>query len=578
MKTSKWARECWNRIQNDKILITLVIIFTIAGAAAGSATPLLVAKLIDEAIPLASTTSITGYALGIVVSLCLVELFTGLRRYTISNIVLRLTRKLRLDVLKRLFLVPADFFNATSKGEILQRCVDDTQAFQKFSLETLPTFLYQLFSAAFAIAAVCYIFWPLGILIIIIYLLYLIPVRHYGTRQRQTVSELNQHESYLKHLFLEKLRSIRLIKTFGAEEKEYQKYLEEQEKWADLTLQRYIIDNVFRNFPRVLDSLAPAIVYGIGGWKVFTGTMSIGELIAITRFLPAINAPIKSFSTTFLALKDIGVRLERVTEYLYLPIEPGMDDGLEKLNQINGTIEFLDVKLETERGKVLNGVTFKVRHGEKVALVGQSGSGKSTVLRMISRLVEPTSGEILIDGHSLRNLHSNSLRKRIGVVNQDTFLFNNTIMNNLMYLSPATRDTAKEMAAIVEVNPFIEGFINESDKKIGENGRSLSGGQRQRLAIARTLLKDFDILLLDEATSALDRNNEVIVHKAIEQVTAHKTCLYVAHRLETVVNADRIFVFDNGKVVEAGTHHELLALNGYYAALWEKKSLQKERG
>lgn len=564
-----------SRIQKDKFLIILVILFTVGGAFIGALTPIFVGRLIDEAIPMGNPDLIIIYAVFIVITLSVVELFTGMRRYTISTVVLRLTRQLRLDVSKRLFLVKADFFKSTPKGDILQRCVEDTQAFQKFSLETLPVFLYQMFSAAFAIAAVCYLSWPIGILAIIIYLLYLIPIRYFGKLQRKVFKELNQHEAYLNQLFLDKLQSVRLIKSFGAEEKEYQHYLNQQDKWAKLTLQRYITDNVFRNFPRVLDALAPAIVYGIGGWKVIIGTLSIGELIAITRFLPAINAPIKSFSATFLVLKDIAIRLERVTQYLHLPIEPGANERLEKINRINGDIEFKDIILASEQGYVLNGVTFKVQAGEKVAIVGRSGSGKSTILRMISRLVEPTEGEIIIDGVPISEIDSKSLRKRIGVITQDTFLFNDTIMNNIMYLSSVTKDSAKEMATAVEVNSFTKGFSDGYEHVIGENGSALSGGQRQRIALARTLLKDFDILLLDEATSALDRTNEITVHRAIQQVASNKTCIVVAHRLETIKDVDRIIVLDSGGVIEVGTHQELLSFNGIYSELWSDKSLQQ---
>jgi ABC-type multidrug transport system fused ATPase/permease subunit len=250
---------------------------------------------------------------------------------------------------------------------------------------------------------------------------------------------------------------------------------------------------------------------------------------------------------------------------------------LEDVKKIDGAIQFKNVELETERGKLLKGVSFTINPGESVALVGPSGSGKSTVLRMISRLTEPTSGEILIDGRLLSNIQSNSLRQRIGVVNQDTFLFNNTIMNNLMYLSSHTRDIVEEIAERVKIDSFTKELPDGFDHEIGENGSSLSGGQRQRLAIARTLLKDCDIFMLDEATSAIDRQNEKVIMDVIQHIAANKTCLFVAHRLETVIHADRILVFDNGRIVEEGTHRELLNLCGCYAALWETNSPKEER-
>lgn len=572
-----WPKEVLKRLKDYKWMITLMILSTFGSAIAGTINPLLVGKIIDEAIANGDTTQLLILVAETVALLILIELLSASRRYIISTVVMLFTRRLRLNVLQSLLRTNSSFFYRQSKGEIIQRCIDDTKAFQTFSLETLPSFFYELILAVFSVIAVFSIYWPLGIFGILVYFLYLFPVRYYGNKQRVSSLNLTEHEAKIKQSLLWKLQSIRLIKTFGTQEREFGEFQNQQEKWAELVHQRYADENKFRNFPRILDALAPALVFGIGGWQVFKGSLSIGDLVAITRLLPAINAPIRSFSTTFLAFKGIGVKLERVMEYLNLPVEPGQKEGLKKIERVTGNIKFENVSLSSKTGTILNDVSFCIKPGEHIALVGPSGSGKSTILRLLTRMIEADSGKIYIDNIPLNEIHSSSLRKRIGTVDQSTFLFNDSVKSNLNYVNQVPDSEMLDISKAIEADPFVRNLSDGYDTVLGENGKNLSGGQRQRLGIVRALIGGYDILLLDEATAALDTETEFKVHTSIRSIMKGRTCIFVAHRLETVTDLDRILVIDNGRIVEEGTHESLVSKRGLYSELWKVKSNNFEK-
>ncbi len=568
MRMSSLITETLNRLRIFRWQIVFAFLFTSGSALAGVVTPILTGRIIDGVLQHANIKLIFGLAIGIFISMICQELFGQLRLYLLSIVALRFTRQLRIDVFRSLLHTRFQFFNVTPKGDILQRSLDDTQAFQSFSLVTVPQFAQELILAILSFIAIISIYWPLGAIGVIIYTLYLLPVKYFGNVQRAASMDLTILNSNLKQIILEKLESLRLIKTFGNEEKEYEQVSREQEKWLLLVRRRYVTDNFFRNLPRILDALAPALVFAIGGWKVFSGDLTVGNLVTITGFLPAVNAPIRSFSSTFLSFKDIGSRLERVYEFLNLQIEPGRLPNLKKLNHINGEIKFENVSYQTNSRDVLMNVSFTIKTGEFIALVGPSGSGKSTVIKLLSRMIEPTSGSIKLDGHALQELDAQALRQHMGIVTQDTFLFNDSILNNLCYESHASFEEIKETMSLIGLGKFLEQVSNGYNFMVGEKGDNLSGGQRQRIGIARTLLRRADILLLDEVTSALDNENEAMVMSAIKELKKDRTCLFIAHRLETIKNADRILVFDKGLLVEEGTHEYLISKKGLYFRLW----------
>ncbi|MEC2074251.1 ABC transporter ATP-binding protein [Alkalihalophilus marmarensis] len=570
-KNSSILFRVYNRVSIYKFKLLFALLLTIFSAIIATINPILIGKVIDDAILVNNFSLLIILAISIVVIQISVEVTKAIRRYIISTIVIKFTRKLKIDIFESLLKAPSYFFLNKSKGEIFQRVEDDTRSVQSFSLLTLPTFVYDLLLAVFSIAVIFAIYWPLGIVGVVIYTIYTIPVKHYGNRQRIASLNITENESKIKQSLLWKLDSNKLIKIFGTENREYKEELKLQEEWAELTHKKYIEENKFLNFPRILDALAPGLVYGIGGWQVINGSLGIGELFAITRLLPSVNAPIRSFSSTFLAFKSIGVRLERVFEFIDLPVETSRKSGLKKVTHIKGKIEFKNVGFQANGSDILKDISFTINAGEHVALVGFSGSGKSTILQLLTRNIEPTKGTIYIDGQPLHTLDSTTLRNKVSYAPQFGYMFNSSVKDNICFYQEKTLGEIKKITKSICAHDFIENLPHGYNTILQDNGKALSGGQKQRIEIARQLIKEPHLLLLDEATSAFDSELEKEVLLSIRDQMKEKTSIFVAHRLDHISSLDKILVLREGEIVETGTHNSLVSNKGHYYSLINTK-------
>ncbi|MFJ7734157.1 ABC transporter ATP-binding protein [Lysinibacillus sp. NPDC097231] len=564
-----WFYEIYQRLRPDKVKIIILSIITIVGAVIGALPSIAIGSIIDSIKEGSGQTLLIKFSILLLLSLLLQEIFIIYRQYLASIITLNLCKLLRIDMLTKITKTKINYFQKNTRGDIIQNFTDDLNEIQKFGLELLPKFIYEIILATIAIVVIACIFWPLAIIGLMVYLLYLIPLKRFGIKQRKVSAELRNHKAIMRQQTLEKLESLKLIKILGNEEKEKSNFFNIQKKWSVLVKSRYVTDHMFRNFPRVLDALAPALVFLIGGWKVFSNQLTIGELVIITGYLPAINAPIRSFSTTFLAIKDIDSRLVRVVNCLKLDSEESSSITDDRL-QIIGGIKFSGVSLKSDRGYIVKNVSFCINPGEHIAIVGSTGSGKSSILRLITKLYKPSQGKIYIDNNDLCKISNISLKKAIGIVTQDTFLFNESLKNNLSYIKKQPINKIEEILFELKLERMLEGSEG-INKLIGNNGLALSGGQRQRLGVARAILGEPQILLLDEATSALDIENEKNVMNIINNKFKNKTIIFVAHRLETVIDADKILVFKKGELIEQGTHQELRKKNGEYTNLWNSR-------
>jgi ABC-type multidrug transport system fused ATPase/permease subunit len=576
LRIPDWVIFFVKQFSQSKAAFVLVALLSVIAAICGAAAPLLIGRLTDE-ITLHGGKGMALTSLLLLSALLLSELCISVRSYVSAKTMIKLSYSLTEEILMAVLRTSSVFFTKTPRGQLLQRCTQDTRSIQQFGLSTLPGFVQELLLACAAMAVIFRWNWVLAVVLLAAYIVLFIPVQLYGRKRSLARKQLVAHDARLRQSLLEKLEAMRQIKLYGTERRELADVADDQAKWADLKYQEGIAHSLYMTFPRIPDSLAPAFVFLFAGWQMATGQASIGQLVTIIAYIPALNAPVRSFFELYLSFADIKVRIQGIREYLQLPTEPGKEEGLRKPSDYLGQpITFECVHAAGERGDLLRNLSFTIEPGEHVAIVGPSGAGKSTLLKLLLRLHEPSAGEIRIGGISMRELDATHLRNRVGYVMQEGIWFRDTLFRNLTYLGGADKASLDMWMKAFGAADIISQLPSGYDSDIGPNGERLSGGQRQLLGLVRTMVKKPDILLLDEAASSLDQKSETGVYNALNTYAGGITRINVTHRLKGAAMADRILVMDQGELVEQGTHGELMRLQGLYAKLWQDERMKKD--
>jgi ATP-binding cassette subfamily B protein len=361
------------------------------------------------------------------------------------------------------------------------------------------------------------------------------------------------------------------VKYFGNEKFETERYNTSMEGWQDAAVKSQNSLSLLNTVQAFVIATGVTLVLWRASAGVVSGQLSLGDLVMINAFLVQIFLPLNFLGVMYREIKQSITDIERMFKLLTQNIEVRDKDNAPALNVAGGAVRFDEVSFAYDPERpILQGVSFDIPAGRTVAVVGASGSGKSTLVRLLFRFYDVTGGAISIDGQDIREVSQESLRAAIGIVPQDTVLFNDTLYYNIAYGKPdATREQVVEAARAAHILHFIESLPRQWDTVVGERGLKLSGGEKQRVAIARTLLKNPAILVLDEATSALDSKTEKIIQAELREVMKHRTSLTIAHRLSTIIDADEILVMEAGRIIERGRHDVLLAMHGHYAHMWE---------
>ncbi len=374
--------------------------------------------------------------------------------------------------------------------------------------------------------------------------------------------------------------SLKRLLVSGAETREAARLEHKTRALMDLSLRHNLVGRWFQMWMKFFEEVGPALVYAFGGWLVIAGDLELGTVVAFVALLRRLYSPASDLA---------GVRVDVMTSYAYfdrifgvLDLVPTIQNepGATPLDTVDGAIRFEQVSFAYPGGEnALHAVDLEIAAGQCLALVGASGAGKSTLAALVPRLYDPTSGCVYIDGRDVRTVELASLRRHIAMVTQETYLFHDTILENLRYGRPdATTAQIEDAARSAQIHDVIAALPDGYHTVVGDRGYRLSGGERQRLAIARALLKDPRILILDEATSSLDSHNELLIQAALDPLLANRTSLVIAHRLSTIRKADAIVVFDHGLIVERGRHDELIARGGRYAELIREQERASEAG
>jgi len=480
----------------------------------------------------------------------------------------RVVENLRLDAFKNLMALPVSFFDANSAGIITSKLTYDAEQVAKASTNVAVSVVRDTLTIVGMVGYMLYLDWRLTLIFTVMAPIMAFYLNRMTPRLRQAGRYVQESMGLITQVSEEATSGQRMVKIYGGEDYEYSRFAKVvgRNRHMQLRLTRTGGINSF-----VIELLAAAAL----GLVVYyaAGRFTAGEFAAFIGALLMLIAPIKSLTSLN---EDLQVGLAAAQSlFSVVDTPPEVDDGNKVIERARGEIEFRNVSLRYDNAKKLaiNNVSFRIAPGEKVALVGRSGGGKSTLVNLLPRFYELQQGLILLDGVDIRALTLRNLRQQFSLVSQDVILFNDTVFNNIAY--GALRDSIEkeiiEAAKAAHAWEFIQNLPEGLYSEIGDRGVRLSGGQRQRLAIARAILKDAPILLLDEATSALDTESEQHVQAALDELMRNRTTIVIAHRLSTIENADRILVMEQGEIAESGTHKELLAAQGHYAKLYRKQ-------
>ncbi|MGB5751141.1 MAG: ABC transporter ATP-binding protein [Desulfobacterales bacterium] len=480
---------------------------------------------------------------------------------------------LRVRLYAYLQKMSLSFFERTSTGELMSRVTNDLSALEHFVTHGSALTAVDLIRLIGGSIILFVLDWRLAALVLIPVPILAVALRHYNTKIRPVYRSVRARLGDINAKLQDNLSGIRVIQAFAREEMERQRFTTESERYYQARVKGIRYWSVFFPAIRFLGAMGSVIVLGVGAVMVVKGEMSLGTLVAFLSYTTSFYEPINRLTEVDNIFQEAIAAGERFFEILDEITEVRDAPEAIDLPMIRGKMVFDEVAFRYGTGdKVLHDIAFEMAPGEMVALVGPSGAGKTSIANLICRFYDPSRGKITIDGHDLRRIKLSSLRQQVAVVLQDSFLFNNSVVENLLYGKPdATRDELIQAANAANAHEFIMQLPEGYDTEIGERGVKLSGGQKQRLALARAILADPGILILDEATSSVDAEAEFLIQQALERVLEGRTSLVIAHRLSTVRNADKIIVLDQGRIVETGKHETLLQRGGLYSQLYKRQ-------
>jgi ATP-binding cassette, subfamily B, bacterial len=582
-----------------KVSLTFFLITVVIDAFLIVATPLLLRKLIDDGVIPKNTELVTKLALAVGIIALLDALFSMIGRWFSARIGEGLIYDLRRMIFEHVQKQSIAFFTRTQTGALISRLNSDVIGAQQAFTSTLSGVISNLLSLILVAATMLTLSWQITLISLTLLPVFLFPTKWVGRKLQGYTRQSFDINASMSATMTERFNvsGALLVSLYGNSKNEKNEFSAKARKVADIGISIAMLNRIFFIALTSIAAVATAVAYGVGGHLAISGELTVGTLLAITALLARLYGPLTALSNVRVDVMSALVSFERVFEVLDLkpmvvdkqnPVQLQTDKPELTFENVSFTypkaeeisLASLEIVAKPEiptSGRVLKNISFSVKPGTLTGIVGPSGAGKSTISSLIPRLYDVTEGGISINGTDIREYSIKSLRNTIGVVIQDSHMFHDSIMNNLLY--------AKSNASIVDIQSacesariwtFIQSLPNGLDTVVGERGHRLSGGEKQRLAIARLLLKQPSLVILDEATAHLDSENEALVQAALKEALAGRTSIVIAHRLSTIIQADQILVIENGEIIERGTHDELVSKKGLYYELYERQNLQSD--
>ncbi|WP_409369675.1 ABC transporter ATP-binding protein [Lysinibacillus sp. 38-6] len=568
----------WYYVRQQKVGLFLSIFFVIASTFLSLAGPYLIGHIVDDYIMKKQVAGAIRLGLVLACIFTVASIFTWLQTYVMIQVAMKTIRSLRLELFKKLQTLTLKFFDQRALGDLMSRVTNDIDNLNTALAQSVTQIVSSILTVIGVSIAMFSLSWQLAIVTLIIIPLIVYTTKQIVKRSSKNYAARQRDLGKLNGTIEEMITGAEVVTLFGKEQQAIDTFRQQNNNLRNSAQRAEITSGLLGPINNFMNNLGLAIVIGTGAFLAVKGLVTVGIIAAFVTYTRQFFRPLNQLSNLLNTFQSAIAGAERVFEILDEPAEVADKKHAIERHHLQGDVVFQDVSFSyLPNQPILKHIHFHAKAGETIALVGPTGSGKTTIINLLTRFYDVDAGEILIDGHNIEDYKMATIRERVGVVLQDTYLFTGTIRENIRFGKlDATDAEVEEAAKIANAHNFIKYLPAQYDTAVQAGGANLSQGQRQLLAIARAILENADILILDEATSSVDTQTEVDIQKGLQHLMQGRTSFVIAHRLKTIENADQILVIQQGEIVEQGNHQQLMQQQGIYKNLQQKLLLEKE--